>query len=301
MGISSQTVLGLALLALLGACGGNGGSGSSSAALSARASAPQTFGLAAEQNIALSVNSITDESGADDNTYSSGAQFWVKASPTAERVFRYGRVASGNPLNSPIRRHNYQIPITVASANGQAVATGTLNVTNRNFLPTGTSSRFFDMEEILLTNTFAGILQVDEAGFNLSGTDIHAYSGGVAATSLPSGAATYNGHFYGRILTAGAGVQAIDLPATLNVDFAGGNVNGDFGGEIALGGTLTGASFSGISLVSGTGLSLASGSSGTFEGGLFGVGAPEASGSVSLSDTSGPAQQELVGAFAATQ
>lgn len=278
-------------LAVMSACGGN-----------SDANAPAgTFGLDQEEKIAMAFRTSTSEAGSVFFNTTADEQFWAKASSDDTRVFRYGRPGSGNPSNLLIRRHNYRIPVTSTTENGLTVNRGTLNVSVRSNLPTGTSDRDFELEEIQLDNLIAGVIRIDEQGNNFEGTDVHGYVGGVSASNLPTASTTYTGHFYGRILSDGNLITSVDRPVTLSVDFSGGAVTGSFGADVNLAGTLSGTEISGTATVASSDITLANGSSGTFVGGVFGNGAPDAGASVAISDTGGAVGHELVGAFAATQ
>ncbi len=290
-----KSTIAILLLGLLCACGG--GSGGSS-----NANAPiGTFGLVQEEKIAVAFQTATSDAGTVFFNTTADEQFWAKASPGDMRVFRYGRPGSGDPANLLIRRHNYRIPITTTTENGLTVNRGTLNVGVRSNLPTGTSDRDFEIEEIELENLIAGVIRIDELGSNFEGTDVHGYVGGLAASNLPNASTTYTGHFYGRILSDGGAVTSVDRPVTLTVDFVGGGVTGTLGPDVNLAGTLTGDQINGTATVASTDITLANGSTGTFVGGVFGDGAPDAGAAVAISDNGGAVAHELIGAFAGSQ
>ena len=262
-------------------------------------STPELFALQEETKVALNVVSATRTGGSvASSTYTagSGEQFWIKSSEVGTRVLRYGRPGSGTPASADVRRHNYIIPYTAGTENGQTVFRGTLNVTDRASLPTGTASRVFDLVEIKLPAALAGIVDVTETGSNLAGTDTHAYAGGIPAAGLPANA-TYSGHLFGSFLQAGSATD-YDNSVALTVDFSGGTLTGNVGSDMSLSGTVTGANFSGTATVTSGSLLITNGTAGTFDGSVYGDGAPNAAGVVAISQ-SGP-DTEFVGAFGAS-
>ena len=293
-------LIGSVILCGLAACSsGSGGAGGG-----AGGTPPEAIllGQAVEAKIALQTASarVNTASGATNDAEVTD-QFWVKAQETSNRVFRYGRPGTGKSASGGIVRHNYRVPITVATVDGVTMNTGTLSVdASSENLPLNVASRVLTFREIEGAASIAGVLQVEQCCVPGEFSDLHAYAGGVAATGLGA-SATYSGDAVASVIDDTGAISNFTRDATLDVNFAGGTFTGAIGtgatADIALSGAITGMSMTGTAMLGTGAFGLGSGNTGDFVGGVYGAGGEEAAGSFGVSETSGSTSRMLVGAI----
>ncbi len=216
------------------------------------------------------------------------------------RRIRYGKPF---PDHHPIK--NYTVPITVSDTSGQTVSTGTATFTGDD-VETGVTSRTITLTDVTLSDSLFGLFSTDDTGPRGDFLEIHAYSAGINPTVLPT-VATYTGIFMADVISDGAiAATRIELPANLSINFLGmTNVTGTIGAigapDITLSGTTTGSDISGTATIATGSVILSAGSTGTFNGAVYGASGSNVAGTLGISDQSGAINHEMVGAFGATQ
>ena len=302
--MSKLPVLAIFCLIGLAACSsGSSTSGSvdANAPAGANATGSTLFSLPLDTKISVVSNSASrDETSALVTAYSN--DFWLKsrdAYPSGDiRRIRYGK-----PRASYHPRRNYTIPVTITDNAGQSVATGSATFSGTD-VESGVTSRTITLDEIQLNNSIFGLFSADDTGTAPRGDyfEVHAYAAGVDASSLPA-LATYSGDFIGDVISDGSSGNATryNLEANLDINFSSGTVSGDIGNptfpDIILNGSMNGNAMSGTAVVGSNLITLTPGTTGRFQGGVFGDGASEAAGTLGISDTSGAINHEIVGAF----
>ncbi len=290
--------------ALVGACSsGSGSSSGGSTPAAGGGTGPVTlFGSVTDTDIAVQSQSATSNGNTGlVSTYANA--FTLRpvdefASGNKIRRVRYGRTrATFQPLR------NYSVPLTVTSAGGQDIGTGSATFTG-DAVESAVVSRTITMTDVEQANSVFGVFSTNDTGTAARGNffDIHAYSAGIAATALPN-TASYTGTFYANVISDGTlgTTNQLNLPANVNVNFLGNIVTGTLGAigspDITLNGSVSGTTMTGTATVSSTGVTLANGSAGTFSGGFYGTGASEIAATLGISDTSGATNHEMIGAF----
>ena len=290
----------LAVAALVSACSsGSGSSGNGSGGQPGGTPAqPNIFGLEKEARISVATTSAQVDTAAITSAQN-GDQFWVKAHGPDRRAFRYGRPGSGTSATGTVVRHNYQIPLSLATRNGITVNTGSLTVTDATStdIPNSGERRAFTFTEIEHSDAIAGVLLVEECCRPGNFTDAHAYAGGTSATALPT-QASYTGNAVLSVNNTGGASSTQARAATLSVNFGTNAITGNIGTagnpDITLSGSVSGTTFSGTATVSSTALGMTNGAVGTFNGGVFGAQAINAAGTLGVADGA----NTLVGGFA---
>ncbi len=286
----------------LGACS-TGGTSSGTISGGASGVAPTLFGQALDTEIPVQSHSASlDEGTGLVRSYAQDFSFRSRAEYRKNGDFR--RIRYGKPFPSYHPFRNYTVPIVVTTSSGESVGTGSATFSGAD-VETGVITRTITLTDVELDNSIFGLFSTDDTGPRGDYFEIHAYAAGSAATALPN-TATYSGSFLADVIADGAvgasgTATRVNLPANLSVNFLGNTVAGTIGStsspDITLSGVISGTDMSGTATVASSGVVVANGSTGTFNGGFYGAGASEAAGTLGISDTAGATNQQLVGAF----
>ncbi len=306
----SKVILTSLLLPVVAGCAGSGGSGSSlGVAASAPATAPAqdtmstlAVGTALTMNAHQGVEALTITNGAEVNA---GTASFPKGTLEANPTGTYTKTGNGFTLTLPSGRAVTYITdpgspqFTCPTCTRSLVATESLGSPNT--------------VEIQLTNNAASNLTYSTYGTwmekNLNGVPIMygTFATGVATTTaqMPmTGTATYSGNIDGVAVTGQHSGKIESGAVSLNANFANNAITGSITNIVTresstaaagtmnninlTGGTISGASFSGIATAAAATVSPTvdiTGAAGTFGGKFFGPNAAEALGSLSMTGT----------------
>jgi len=279
-----------AAAAMLSACTNGGTSSSDGAPRAGSAAASSTlFGAPVDANIATKSHSASlDEGTALVRSYPQS--FFFRSRDDFRKAGEFRRIRYGKPfpLYHPYR--NYTVPISVTDASGQRVGTGNATFTGDE-VESGVTSRTITLTDIELSDSIFGLFSTQDTGPRGDFLELHAYSAGISPSVLP-GIATYTGTFMADVISDGAtSATRIELPADLSVNFldASGNpnVHGTIGAngspDITLSGKTNGADFSGTATIASDSMILSNGSTGTFNGAVYGASGSNVAGTLGSS------------------